>query len=597
MKRKEVKHGLAWLMTFAMVLSMVVAAPRLSMQAEAASKKVVVKKVTAVDSLTGSKKIYLAKGKKAILKTTVTVTPNKSSNKQVKYTSSNKSVATVTSKGVITGKKVGTAKITVASKKNSKKKATVTVKVVKGKVTSVKLNQTSSTLTVGDNIKLTATVKVSSGGKKNVVWTSSDKNVATVKNGKVTAVASGNATITVKATDGTGKQATCTVTVKDKATEETTEKSTESTTTEKTTEKPAENTTEATTEKPTEEPDIEEPTQPVEKLIEASSGVFTNNKVNDCCNISGKVVTDTAYKYVIKTDSTYISNGAEGTNLDSVLENTSPYSKGDYIYICSTEPSIDKNKLLVYTDSDELKYEIKFSELYKYCNNTDTSHNVSVVLKAPIKESKGYDKEYTVGNTFTFNSKDIAVVYITTGKRLGTFDEDGDGELDYEYDSFYSFSNNSHEASSFDVDFISPNGEYDYEVEMSDGFVVTGKVTQSGVVPESERHQNLDELNDIFGTVPDPKNPTLKLSDIPSKKCESFELTISSDIDAQINFNGIGGEEYLKSAKFIVDSNGIYNYSATTADGGYTEGTIKIDCIQTNSGNGTWTPVDWNGQG
>ena len=198
-----------------------------------AAGKVKVKKITAVNSLTGSKTIYLAKGKKATLKTTVTVTPNKSANKKVTYKSSNKKVATVSSKGVITGKKAGTAKITVTSKKNPKKKAKVTVKVVKGKVTSIKLNKTSETLTVGDSTKLTATVKTGKGGKKNVVWITSDKKIATVKNGLVKAVGVGTATITVKAADGTGKKATYKVTVKEKS---------------KTTEKPTTETTEITLE-------------------------------------------------------------------------------------------------------------------------------------------------------------------------------------------------------------------------------------------------------------------------------------------------------------------------------------------------------------
>lgn len=183
---------------------------------EAASKKAVVKKVTSVNSLTGSKTIKLAKGKKATLKTAVTVTPNKSANKKVTYKSSNPKIATVSKKGVIAGKKAGTARITVTSAKNSKKKATVIVKVVKGKVTSIRLSSTSGTLTVGDTEKLKATVKVSKGGSKSVVWTTSNKKVATIKNGTVKAVGAGTAAITVKAADGTGKKAVYKVTVKAK---------------------------------------------------------------------------------------------------------------------------------------------------------------------------------------------------------------------------------------------------------------------------------------------------------------------------------------------------------------------------------------------
>ena len=96
----------------------------------------------------------------------------------------------------------------------------------------------------------------------------------------------------------------------------------------------------------------------------------------------------------------------------------------------------------------------------------------------------------------------------------------------------------------------------------------------------------------------DIKNPTLKLSDIPSKKCESFELTISSDIDSQISFNGSGNDKYSKKATFTVDSNGVFYYSASTADGGYTEGSVKVSCIKDNaSSNEKWVPDDWNGEG
>ena len=174
---------------------------------QAVSKKVKVTKVTSVSSLNGSKTIYLAKGKKVNLKTTVTVTPDNKVNRKVTYQSSNKKVATVTGSGVIKGVKEGSAKITVTSKKNSKKKAAVMVKVVKGKVTGITLDQTSGTLAIGDTVKLKATVKTSKGGKKMVGWKSSDTKVATVKNGTVTAVGDGTATITLIAADGSGKKA------------------------------------------------------------------------------------------------------------------------------------------------------------------------------------------------------------------------------------------------------------------------------------------------------------------------------------------------------------------------------------------------------
>jgi len=79
-------------------------------------------------------------------------------------------------------------------------------------VTGVTLDKTSLNLTVGITGTLTATVAPSTAANKNVTWSSSNPSVATVNSGTVTAVAIGNATITVTTADG-GKTATCAVTV------------------------------------------------------------------------------------------------------------------------------------------------------------------------------------------------------------------------------------------------------------------------------------------------------------------------------------------------------------------------------------------------
>ena len=83
-------------------------------------------------------------------------------------------------------------------------------------VTSVTLNNTSVSILVGKTATLTATVAPSDVTNKAVKWNSSDTNVATVdENGKVTGVNAdaGTATITCTAQDGSGKSATCLVTI------------------------------------------------------------------------------------------------------------------------------------------------------------------------------------------------------------------------------------------------------------------------------------------------------------------------------------------------------------------------------------------------
>ena len=77
-------------------------------------------------------------------------------------------------------------------------------------VTEVSLSQTSLSLDVKGTANLTATVNPSNATDKTVTWASSNSKVATVKDGVVTAVSAGNATITVSAG---GKTATCEVKV------------------------------------------------------------------------------------------------------------------------------------------------------------------------------------------------------------------------------------------------------------------------------------------------------------------------------------------------------------------------------------------------
>lgn len=134
----------------------------------------------------------------------------------VTWTSSNTSVAAVTSSGTVTAKAVGSATITATSTVDNTKSGTCSVTVTDSTVhvTEVSLNKNSTTISVGASETLTATVSPNNATNKSVNWSSSNTNVATVSNGTVTAVATGNTTITVTTVDGS-RTATCTVTVEE----------------------------------------------------------------------------------------------------------------------------------------------------------------------------------------------------------------------------------------------------------------------------------------------------------------------------------------------------------------------------------------------
>ncbi len=106
---------------------------------------------------------------------------------------------------------IGTQKITVTYQGKTTT-FTITVKAVP--VNSVKLDATSASVAIGATKQLTAMVSPSNAATKAVTWSSSNTAVATVSaSGLVTAKAAGKATITCKAADGSGKTATCTITV------------------------------------------------------------------------------------------------------------------------------------------------------------------------------------------------------------------------------------------------------------------------------------------------------------------------------------------------------------------------------------------------
>ena len=82
-------------------------------------------------------------------------------------------------------------------------------------VTEITVKPVTLSLDAGDTSQLTVTIKPTNVANKNVTWSSSNSNVASVSNGGlVTAKTAGNATITVRTTDGSNKTASCSVSVK-----------------------------------------------------------------------------------------------------------------------------------------------------------------------------------------------------------------------------------------------------------------------------------------------------------------------------------------------------------------------------------------------
>lgn len=149
-----------------------------------------------------------SKGTKVTLK--AKVTPIKADNRIVKWQSSNKKIATVNKKGVVTVKGKGCAVIKCTSGDGSGVYSKCVVNN-SSKAKSIKLNKKSAKISAGLGLKLKATVK---GNCKEVLWKSSNNKVATVTdNGIVKGIENGKAVISAQTMDGSKKVAKCTVTV------------------------------------------------------------------------------------------------------------------------------------------------------------------------------------------------------------------------------------------------------------------------------------------------------------------------------------------------------------------------------------------------
>jgi uncharacterized protein YjdB len=132
---------------------------------------------------------------------------NPLSGRQVTWTSSNTSVATVDANGRVTAVGPGTATIRATSEGQTGT-ATVTVRTPAPRVASVTVTPANPQLGVGQTVQLTATARDANGNiitGRTVTWTSSNTNFATVDaNGLVTGVRKGRATITATVDGVTG---------------------------------------------------------------------------------------------------------------------------------------------------------------------------------------------------------------------------------------------------------------------------------------------------------------------------------------------------------------------------------------------------------
>ena len=146
------------------------------------------------------------------LQLTAVFTPEETTERELTWSSSDETIATVDENGLVSAIKVGKAVITATTSNGLTATCTVTVlrRIIYAE--SISLDSSEAELTQGESVRLTATVSPDNTDDKTVIWSSSDEAVATVDaTGLVSAIREGKATVT--ATTSNGLTAACTVTV------------------------------------------------------------------------------------------------------------------------------------------------------------------------------------------------------------------------------------------------------------------------------------------------------------------------------------------------------------------------------------------------
>jgi len=130
-----------------------------------------------------------------------TIIPSDATNKTLRYTSNDTSIATVSSTGLITGIAGGETIITVSTQDGSNISKSIDV-IVRAQIENVTLSETNVEINVGESKTIKATITPTNAYLQTLLWNSEDDSIATVNNGVITGVNVGTTKVTATTQDG-----------------------------------------------------------------------------------------------------------------------------------------------------------------------------------------------------------------------------------------------------------------------------------------------------------------------------------------------------------------------------------------------------------
>ena len=150
----------------------------------------------------------------ATTKLAVVFKPDDTSWKEIKWSSSDETIATVDSEGVVKALAKGQVTITAETMDPNPKKVEKCRVTIGQAVTGISLDQEEYHITSDKGITIKATIEPTNAVNKKLIWVSADENIAKVdEKGIVRGAGEGETTITATAADGSGATATCKVSV------------------------------------------------------------------------------------------------------------------------------------------------------------------------------------------------------------------------------------------------------------------------------------------------------------------------------------------------------------------------------------------------
>ena len=143
------------------------------------------------------------------------ILPANATDKTVVYSSSDDSKLTVDQEGNIEAIASGDFMITLTCSNGVSTDCQVVVSEVSETVdvTGISLNKSSLSMHIGDSVNLIASIIPTTATNKSVIWESNNSTIASVANGRVTALADGEAIITCRSVSNPNINTTCTVSI------------------------------------------------------------------------------------------------------------------------------------------------------------------------------------------------------------------------------------------------------------------------------------------------------------------------------------------------------------------------------------------------